>query len=184
MVVEGETENVMSFKFKIGGLITVAVTAALVLVAMTLLSPTTPADAQNQNSLVGTWRVTVCFPGTNFEVCEAATSTDPEFLLYTYYIFHEDNTMTEEDDSPRNGTSAGVWGLASDSFAATFEDWDFPSNKPQASSRFRVRLTIQVDGDSFTATATGDDLTQDGDFDGTFITDARVVGERMVVIPE
>ena len=56
------------------------------------------ATASHDNSLVGTWRVTVCFPGTAVADCEAATSGSPGFFLYTYYQFLEGDILLERDD--------------------------------------------------------------------------------------
>ena len=141
--------------------------------------------------MLGTWRVTICGPGTSFEDCEAATSVGGfPFFLYTHYQFHNGNTMTAGDDFLMDRIAPGVWEEnGNGGIAFTFEGWVFPHDplgEERASGRTFVRGTIQIDedGDRLTGTATGDALDRDGNFLFNIVPFATVVGRRMEVIPE
>jgi hypothetical protein len=83
---------------------------------------------------------------------------------------------------------SGVWKKISGrgNFAATLEGFDDMDFDGVFDRRFRVRLTIQLlDHDSFTATATIDNLTLDGATPlGPPFPGFTVQGTRMQVIPE
>ncbi len=151
-----------------------------------------PSNAGDR--VLGTWRVSICFPGTSFEDCDAATSAGGfPFFLYTHYQFHKENTMTAGDDFLMDRIAPGVWQKLDGGrgIAFTFEGWVFPHagdplGDERAAGRTRVRGTIQIDedGDRLTGTATGDALDRDGNLLFNIVPFATVVGRRMEVIRE
>ena len=136
-------------------------------------------DDDNGDNLVGTWRFTVPTPvGTFFD----------------YLVFHEDNTLTE---MPSFGSfvsmGSGVWEEIDDddddsdhaNFAVTFESFNDDDGDTAFDSRNRVRLTLQVEGDTLTGTGTTEIRTLDnsaliaGPFPGSTFQ-----ATRMKVIPQ
>ena len=104
-------------------------------------------------SVVGTWRVTITFPGVPIE-------------FYSLETFHDGGTMTDfYGESPRFGPYAGVWKRmrGQGHFAATIEDFFDGDSDGNYDGRFRVRLTLHMlDADTFVGTAAIDTLTLDG----------------------
>lgn len=95
------------------------------------------------NKLVGTWRFSGFAPGVGD--------------FFDYLVFHKDRTLTERVASPVESIGSGVWkAIRSDDadFAATFETFRDNDSDGIFDSRTRVRLTLQLHGDTITGTGT------------------------------
>jgi hypothetical protein len=151
----------------------------IVLLCSALHGAVLAADDQDQDdaTLVGAWRTSVLFP-------------DGHFQFFTFSVFHREGTWTDRVSAlgPATSVGSGVWKKISGrgNFAATLEGFDDMDFDGVFDRRFRVRLTIQLlDHDSFTATATIDNLTLDGATPlGPPFPGFTVQGTRMQVIPE
>ena len=140
--------------------------AALVTVAAS--RPPLSAGAK----IVGTWRLAVSHEAGDF---------------FSLTEFDKRGTMTD-NASLHAGTSlgSGVWEKidGDDTYAGMFEAWNDPDLDGTYDTRAQIRLTIQVDDDTLTGTATVDIFTLDGTFLIVSIPGFIVEGTRMTVIPE
>ncbi len=135
-------------------------------------SPSATAIPAGAN-IVGTWRFVVSPPqGEDF---------------FTVTVFDKRNTMTD-NASLHGGTSlgSGVWERIAghDTYAGMFEAWNDDDLDGTYDTRAQIRLTLQVDDDTLTGTATVDIFTLDGTFLIVSIPGFIVEGTRMTVIPE
>jgi hypothetical protein len=136
-------------------IVRIGIACVIALLSGTLSGPVRAHDTNDRDdpSLVGTWRVTISFPGVPIE-------------FYSLETFHDGGTMTDfYGESPRFGPYAGVWKRIRGQrhFAATFEDFFDGDSDGSYDGRFRVRLTLHMlDADTFVGTATIDTLTLDG----------------------
>jgi hypothetical protein len=107
---------------------------------------------ETADKLVGTWRVTLHFPGAPNE-------------SYSLMVFNSGGTMTEKISFAGVSGSSGVWKKIAGPgrFAATFEGFDDGDSDGSYDSRFQVRLTIQLlDDNRLTMTSTPRFLSIDG----------------------
>lgn len=142
--------------------------AALVAVAAAPPSPLLSAGPK----IVGTWRLAVSHEAGDF---------------FSLTEFDKRGTMTD-NASLHAGTSlgSGVWEKIDedDTYAGMFEAWNDDDFDGTYDTRAQIRLTLQVDGDTLTGTATVDIFTLDGTFLIVSIPGFIVEGTRMTVIPE
>lgn len=157
--------------------------AICVVFAALLASPTAQADTgkhsdrdqhRNAKKLVGTWRFAGFAPGVGD--------------FYDYLVFHKDKTLTERVASPVESVGSGVWKAIKSKdadFAATFETFRDNDSDGNFDSRTRVRLTLQLHGDTITGTGTIEFRTLEGNklFAGPF-PGATFRATRMKVIRE
>ena len=140
--------------------------AALVTVAAS--RPPLSAGAK----IVGTWRLAVSHEAGDF---------------FSLTEFDKRGTMTD-NASLHAGTSlgSGVWEKidGDDTYAGMFEAWNDDGSGGTYDTRAQIRLTLQVDDDTLTGTATVDIFTLDGTFLIVSIPGFIVEGTRMTVIPE
>jgi hypothetical protein len=112
-------------------------------------------DVQDHDdaTLVGTWRLSIVFPGFPNE-------------FFSLMVVNTGGTLTDQfADGPRSSTSSGVWKKirGRSKFAATLEGFVDTDADGIFDLRFQVRETIQLlDEDRFTGTATNENLTVDG----------------------
>jgi len=149
-----------------------AVVGSVVAVAALAASSPPPAFSAGDN-IVGTWRLVVSH----------ADLGD----FFTLMMFDKRNTMTD-NASLHAGTSlgSGVWEKIDghDTYAGMFEAWNDDDFDGTFDTLAQIRLTIQVDDDTLTGTATVDIFTLDGTFLIVSIPGFIVEGTRMTVIPE
>ncbi len=143
------------------------------LAALVAVAAASPPSATSRSTIVGTWRLAVSSPVAG------------DFFSLT--VFDKRNTMTD-NASLDAGTSlgSGVWEKIGghDTYAGMFEAWNDPDLDGTYDTRAQIRLTLQVDDDTLTGTATVDILTLDGTFLIVSIPGFIVEGTRMTVIPE
>ncbi len=149
--------------------------SVVAIVAVAAAPPSAMPVSAGANEIVGTWR--------------AAVSGAPGFPdFFSLMVFDKRNTMTEKTNDAASSMSSGVWekidGDDDANFAVTFEFWVDEDFNGVADFRFQVRLTIQVDDDTLTGTATLDILAVDGTALGITIPGFTFEGSRMTVIPE
>ncbi|MDJ0940330.1 MAG: hypothetical protein QNJ00_11265 [Woeseiaceae bacterium] len=134
-------------------------------------------DDDEGNAIVGTWRLAVSDGGPGF---------------FDYMVFNADGTLTERASTGSFvSIGSGVWkpvgrnGKRRGRYAATFEAYNDGDFDTAYDSLFRVRLTLWVQGDNVTGTATVEVRTIDsaaliaGPFPG-----ATFEGVRMKVLRE
>ncbi|MCH7720143.1 MAG: hypothetical protein IH988_04025 [Planctomycetes bacterium] len=140
------------------------------LVAFVASSPATPVPGGA--TIVGTWRLAVSHEFGDF---------------FSLMVFDKRNTLTD-NASLHAGTSlgSGVWEKIDghDTYAGMFEAWNDDDFDGTFDTRAQIRLTIQVDDDTLTGTATVDIFTLDGTVLLASIPGFIVEGTRMTVIPE
>lgn len=119
------------------------------------------ALAAEDTRLVGTWRTRIAIPGS-------------PHALFTLEVFHAGGTMTDTfgggllalgAPSAAHSVSSGVWEKVPGhgNFAATIEGFLDTDSNGFFDQRVQVRLSIQVlDHERFTATATNQSLSLDG----------------------
>ena len=130
------------------------------------------SDDSRRDDLVGTWRIDVNAPIL------------PPFS--GLWIFHGNRTMTDQVSFPGNSVGQGVWKkIGRHRYANTFEGFYDEDLDGVYDLRFRVRVTIKIDGDRMRATGTLEYLTIDGTAHvaGPF-SDIPIQGTRMKVIRE
>ena len=142
--------------------------AVAALVAVATAQPSATARA----TIVGTWRLAVSHEFGDF---------------FSLMVFDKRNTLTD-NASLHAGTSlgSGVWEKIDghDTYAGMFEAWNDDDFDGTFDTRAQIRLTIQVDDDTLTGTATVDIFTLDGTVLLASIPGFIVEGTRMTVIPE
>ncbi len=149
-----------------------AVVGSVVAVVAVASSSPPPAIAARDN-IVGTWRFVVSPPqGEDF---------------FTVTMFDKRNTMTD-NATLHGGTSlgCGVWERIAghDTSAGMFEAWNDDDFDGTYDTRAQIRLTLQVDDDTLSGTATVDIFSLDGTILFVTIPGFIVEGARMTVIPE
>ncbi len=143
-------------------------------VAIVAVAAAPPAQiVSTGNNIVGSWRLIV-------------SGEFPDFFGLT--VFHHDKTMMTVDDNPTESGGIGVWerihGKDHAAFAVTFESWVDEDLDGIADFRFQVRLTIQVDHDTLTATGAIDIRNVAGTKLLMSLPPFTLEGTRMTVIPE
>lgn len=136
-------------------------------------------DRDDDATLVGTWRISIIFPGAPFE-------------FFSFQVFNEGGTMTDRlgggPSGPGTSMGSGVWKKIAGrgNFAATFEGFDDSDSDGVFDRRFSVRATIHLlDRERFTQTNTIEFLTLDGtSLLGPPFLGTTVQGTRMHVIRE
>ena len=93
-----------------------------------------------------------------------------------------------DNASLHGGTSlgSGVWERIAghDTYAGIFEAWNDDDFDGTYDTRAQIRLTLQVDDDTLSGTATVDIFSLDGNILFVSIPGFIVEGTRMTVIPE
>ena len=144
--------------------------SVVAIVAVAAAPPTLPSAGAN---IVGSWRLVVSPPGGE------------DFFSVTQ--FDKRNTMTD-NASLHGGTSlgSGVWQRIAghDTYAGMFEAWNDDDFDGTYDTRAQIRLTLQVDDDTLSGTATVDIFSLDGTILFVSIPGFIVEGTRMTVIPE
>ncbi len=142
--------------------------------------PAAQADSDD-DELVGTWRFTVDGSGIGVGV------------FFDYIVFHEDHTLTERVSFGTESMGVGVWEEIdndydhdddSENFAVMWESFnDFPLDGV-LDARTQVRMTVQLDDDTITGTATVEIRTLIENALIVPLPPVPFVAERMTVIPE
>ena len=142
-------------------------------VAIVAVAAAPPATLSAGASIVGTWRFVVSPPGGED--------------FFTVTEFDKRNTMTD-NASLHAGTSlgSGVWERIGghDTYAGMFEAWNDDDFDGTYDTRAQIRLTLQVDDDTLSGTATVDIFTLDGNTLLVTIPGFIIEATRMAVIPE
>jgi len=136
-------------------------------------------ERDDDATLVGTWRISIIFPGAPFE-------------FFSFQVFNEGGTMTDRfgggPSGPGTSMGSGVWKKipGRGNFAATLEGFDDSDSNGVFDRRFRVRATIHLlDCERFTQSNTIENLTLDGTtLLGPPFSGIAVQGKRMRVIRE
>ena len=148
-----------------------AVVGSVVIAAFASSSP--PPIFAVGGSIVGTWRIAVNPPeGEDF---------------FSLMVFDKGNTMTERVSLSRGlSMGSGLWERIAghNQFAATFEAFSDDDLDGVFDTRERLRLTIQIDDDTLSGTATLDIFSLDGTILFFSIPGVILEGTRMTVIPE
>ena len=149
-----------------------AVVGSVVAIVAVAAAPPSPLASAGDN-IVGAWRLVVSPPG------------GPDFFSVT--VFDKRNTMTD-NASLHAGTSlgSGVWERIAghDTYAGIFEAWNDDDFDGTYDTRAQIRLTLQVDDDTMSGTATVDIFSLDGTILFVSIPGFIVEATRMTVIPE
>lgn len=158
------TKKSLSLFAVVGGVVAIVAVAA---------APPPAQIVSTGTNIVGTWRLIV-------------SGEFPDFFGLT--VFHHDKTMMTVDDNPAESAGIGVWerirGDDPANFAVTFESWVDEDLNGIADIRFQVRLTIQVDHDTLTATGAIDIYNVAGTELLMSLPPFTLEGTRMTVIPE
>lgn len=149
-----------------------------------------PRVEAHDDAIVGTWRVTMCAPGTSVKKCEnAQASTSGEFLpILGYVTFNKGQTMTADFDIAEDHTGHGIWKqLRGNRIAFMFEFWEYLpplGDDARADEAERVRATIALNkkGTRFRGSLSFDELDRNRDKPVTTFTEVVIVGNRMTLI--
>ena len=146
----------------------------------------------DDDEIVGTWRVTICLPGTTVKDCKnAQASTSGGFFpIHTYVIFNEGNTFTSESDIAEDHTGHGIWKqLSGNRFAFMYELWEYlpplgDDDRADEAQRVRATITLNKTGNRFRGTGSFDELDRNRRNPVTIAIHGVIVGQRMMLIRE